>query len=300
MKHCKFFAAALALFLLLQGSALAADKDKTVTVTLPAFAVTLNGTTLDAAHSEYPPIVYRDITYIPMTYHASRFLHLKSNWYQTEPKGTLFVGYSEASEDKWIDTPASGRNASTARAVIADYQIAVNTVDKGQFLDNSAEPYPLLNFRGVTYFPLTWRFAVEEFGWDYHFDAKTGLTIRSAAQFRPELEDTLLASSSPSAALVQKAYFYSADKSEYVGCPYSNQSGASFVYRRSGEAAVTINASELFSDGEYLFLWSAGESGAAAPVLKDGVLTVSARRTDSAGQTTVTLKIDLRSKTLLP
>ena len=103
MKRCKFLTLMLALLLLLQSSALAADKGKTVTVTLPTFAVTLNDTKIDSAHSEYPLIVYRDITYFPMTYHASRFLHLKSNWYQTEPKGTLFVGYSDASEDTWTD-----------------------------------------------------------------------------------------------------------------------------------------------------------------------------------------------------
>ena len=175
MKRCKFLTLMFALLLLLQSSVLAANTDTTVTVTLPTFAVTLNDTKIDSAHSEYPLIVYRDITYFPMTYHTSRFLHLKSNWYQTEPKGTLFVGYSDASEDAWIDTPAAGRNASTARATVADYQIAVNTVDKSEFLDNSAEPYPLLNFRGVTYFPLTWRFAAEEFGWDYRFDTKIDL-----------------------------------------------------------------------------------------------------------------------------
>ena len=197
MKRCKFLTLMFALLLLLQSSVLAANTDTTVTVTLPTFAVTLNDTKIDSAHSEYPPIIYRDITYFPMTYHASRFLHLKSSWYQTEPKGTLFVGYNDASEDTWIDTPAAGRNASTAKATVADYQIAVNTVDKSEFLDNSAEPYPLLNFRGVTYFPLTWRFAVEEFGWDYRFDTKTGLSICSTEQFRPELEDSLLANSAP-------------------------------------------------------------------------------------------------------
>ena len=46
----------------------------------------------------------------------------------------------------------------------------------------------------------------EEFGWDYRFDTKTGLSICSTEQFRPELEDSLLANSAPSAALVQKTY----------------------------------------------------------------------------------------------
>ena len=149
----------------------------------------------------------------------------------------------------------------------------------------------------MTYFPLTWRFAVEEFGWDYRFDTKTGLSIRSTEQFRPELEDSLLANSAPSAALVQKTYFYSADKSEYAGVPYSNLSGATFVYRRSGEAALTLKAEDLFSDGEYYYDCQGGTN---APVLSDGVLTLSARQMDSTDQTTVRLKIDLRSGTLLP
>lgn len=65
MKRCKFLTLMFALLLLLQSSVLAANTDTTVTVTLPTFAVTLNDTKIDSAHSEYPLIVYRDITYFP-------------------------------------------------------------------------------------------------------------------------------------------------------------------------------------------------------------------------------------------
>jgi len=47
-------------------------------------------------------------------------------------------------------------------------------------IDNTKEEYPLLLFRGLTYFPLTWRFAVDEFGWAYSFNHKDGLIINSA------------------------------------------------------------------------------------------------------------------------
>ena len=57
MKRCKFFTLMFALLLLLQSSVLAANTDTTVTVTLPTFAVTLNDTKIDSAHSEYPLIV---------------------------------------------------------------------------------------------------------------------------------------------------------------------------------------------------------------------------------------------------
>ena len=46
--------------------ALAAD---TVQVTLPSFSVTLNGQTTGNDYSKYPLLVYKDITYFPMTYY---------------------------------------------------------------------------------------------------------------------------------------------------------------------------------------------------------------------------------------
>ena len=303
MKRYRFFAVVLALLLLLQGSALAADR--TISVKLPTFPVTLNGVRIDSTRSEYPLIVYQDITYIPMTYHGARVLHLKANWYAAEPKGILFVGYSETSESNWTEYPAAQRNRRALEATLPNYQIAVNTLNKNQFLDNSSEQYPLLNFRGVTYFPLTWRFAVDEFGWDYDFDAKTGLAINSCEQFRPELEDDCLANSQPSVALAQKTYIYSTDKSEYVGYPYSNQGDASFIYRQKGEKGVFFDATKLFSDGEYLFNRQLDQAGNIArsesvPTLKGGVLTISAVWTDMNGRQTVSLKIDLRNGTLIP
>ncbi len=48
-------------------------------------------------------------------------------------------------------------------------------------IDNSNEEYPLLVFRDVTYSPLTWRFAVDEFGWKYSFDQNSGLVINSGS-----------------------------------------------------------------------------------------------------------------------
>lgn len=52
----------------------------TVTVSLPSFPVTLNGITIENERSQYPLIIYKDITYFPMTYYDSRFLGLESIW----------------------------------------------------------------------------------------------------------------------------------------------------------------------------------------------------------------------------
>jgi len=162
------FTALLALLLMAwPAPALAAD---TVQVTLPSFSVTLNGQTNGNQYSKYPLIVYKDITYFPMTYYDCRLLGLKTNW--TAGTG-LVIDKNEDYFYEYRREVTSSRNSPVQTAKLADGKITVN----GKVIDNSKEEYPLLVFRDVTYFPLTWRFAVNEFGWDYRFDKQAGLVI---------------------------------------------------------------------------------------------------------------------------
>ena len=142
-----------------------------VTVTLPTFPVTLNGVSIQQSHSQYPMIVYKDITYVPMTWHDSRLLGLESTW--SQQTGLVIKKTGNADASKYKPYKQNAVNAQKQTAVTASGKITVN----GKQINNANEPYPLLVFRDITYFPLTWRFAVDEFGWNYHFDNKTGLTI---------------------------------------------------------------------------------------------------------------------------
>lgn len=142
-----------------------------VIVTLPSFSVTLNGTAINNNARQYPLIVYKDITYVPMTWYDSRFLGLESNWDAatglTIKKTGIAGGYNED----------QGNTANGSyMAHVPTFAITVN--DKA--INNSQEQYPLLTFREITYFPLTWRFAVDEFGWNYTFTPENGLVINSS------------------------------------------------------------------------------------------------------------------------
>lgn len=140
--------------------------------TLPGFTITLNGTVIDNKTSQYPFLSYKDITYFPMTYYDCRFLGLESIWHKN---GELHVAKTGVGWD-YHKYQATGQNADSYYTVKeANFSIKVN----GKDIDNAKEEYPLLIFRNVTYFPLTWRFAVEEFGWEYDFDKKRGLVINS-------------------------------------------------------------------------------------------------------------------------
>lgn len=142
-------------------------------IRLPDFQVTLNGTVIENATSQYPLIVYKDITYFPMTYYDCRFLGLESVWDSRTGLKIAKTGISWG----YHKYQAAGRNSYAYTAQIASFKINVN----GRQIDNSREEYPLLVFRNVTYFPLTWRFAVDEFGWKYSFDEKSGLVVNSTA-----------------------------------------------------------------------------------------------------------------------
>ena len=174
----KFWTGWLVLLVLLfaPGTAQAAE---TVNVTLPTFTVTLNGVQVDSSKSQYPFLVYKEITYVPMTYDDAQLLGLSTYWsaeqglsvnkksvFDPEKARSIYAGY-----------PSEQVNSPSQQAALAQFAIQVS----GEAIDNTQEQYPLLIFRDVTYFPLTWRFAHDSFGWDYTFDQTNGLVITPKA-----------------------------------------------------------------------------------------------------------------------
>lgn len=142
-----------------------------VKVTIPGYKVKLNGHLVDNAYREYPLLVYKDITYFPMTWYDSRLLGLEASWSNQE--GLRIYQGQVASA--YVSYKSDHRNAASYRAEVPVSAITVN----GQTIDNAKEEYPLLSFRDVTYFPLTWRFAHDQFSWEYTWDTVDGLSIQS-------------------------------------------------------------------------------------------------------------------------
>lgn len=150
-----------------------ADAAETVTVTLPDFPVQLNGQMMDNSYSRYPMIVYKNITYVPMTYYDSRLMGLESVW--TSEQGLVIKKTIKKPFYEYMSATVEQKNARQQLAKLAEGTITVN----GKRISNQAEEYPVLVFREVTYFPLTWHFAVNEFGWQYEFGVENGLVINA-------------------------------------------------------------------------------------------------------------------------
>ncbi|MGI6145763.1 MAG: hypothetical protein ACOYED_08375 [Peptococcia bacterium] len=162
----------LVLVMTIPAAAYGSQTGNKVSVTLPEFKVTLNGEEVNNSYSKYPLLVYKGITYFPMTYHDCRFLGLESYW-----RGNTEGLFIEATDVTVAYQPyrSSVKNKRYQTAVIPGFPIMVN----GKAVDNQKEEYPLLAFREITYFPMTWNFGVNEFRWDYSFDGQNGLVIDS-------------------------------------------------------------------------------------------------------------------------
>lgn len=274
-----------------------------ITVNVPDFPVIINGQQMENIYNQYPLLVYKNITYFPMAYDYARFLGVKANWY--ENKQVLFVGITDdpAKELKkyTINTP----NKKTYTATIANYYIAVNTTNAKDYLNNKQEEYPVLNFRNVTYFPLTWHFAVEKFGWDYSWDSKTGLQIKSSEPFRPVIEDKVIGATLPSRGIGGKEYFY--HYNYYVGYPINTfNENYDLIVRKKGEAEKIFSLKEQLKDGDYYFNQRSDTKGIPvdpisdiAPSIDETVFSIVCRKVTMAGNENVLLKIDLNTGQVL-
>ncbi len=128
-------------------------------VIIPDYEIELFGGPIYYRDSLYPFISYKDITYFPMTYDYCRALGLSTYW---DADDGLYIAHTGGKGTLPIYETAN--NYSKLWAYYPSYNIYVN----GKAIDNSRLDYPLLNFRGVTYFPMTYDFS-KEFFWDLSF-----------------------------------------------------------------------------------------------------------------------------------
>ncbi len=140
---------------------------------IPDYKLTVNDNPVKSNDSLYPIISYNDIMYYPMTWHHSRLLGIATDW--SSDTNTLSIDKCERENELPEYTGTYFDNTEEYQyAAVADYDIIIN----GKKIDNLTQEYPILTFRQITYFPLTWNLIVDEFGWNYSFDTENGLVIK--------------------------------------------------------------------------------------------------------------------------
>ncbi len=194
-KSCGFFLFFLAFFLLLSVFPAFSATPEKLPVTIANFPIRLNGVTLDQENAYYPMLVYQGITYLPMTVEHAELLNLRSHWLEQSSTLTIYsheMPLSFYSQPGYFASPDDQLPTKNLFARPVWYSVSVND----SLLDTKNQPYPVLNFRNITYFPLTWHFAVDIFRLSYQFTAENGLEIKSAG-YNPQAAPTPLPSGTP-------------------------------------------------------------------------------------------------------
>lgn len=111
--------------------------------------------------SEYPLLTYKDVAYFPMTYDYCRAFSLSQSYI---PYDGLYIAYVPKYPTE-LPIYETTYNPKVNEVVVPDYNVYVN----GKKLDFKNSEYPVFNFRGVTYFPLTYDYAVNEFNMSIDF-----------------------------------------------------------------------------------------------------------------------------------
>ncbi|MDR6884288.1 hypothetical protein J2X61_006088 [Bacillus sp. 3255] len=135
-----------------------------VKVVKPTYAINVNGTSVPNTSIKYPVISYKDVTYFPMTFKFTQALALETVW--DADVGFVIRKTSNKAGDLELDY---GSTSSNLYASKPDFNIYVNDA----WIDNGAEEYPLLVLNDVTYFPMTWHYAVDELGLTINFANNT-------------------------------------------------------------------------------------------------------------------------------
>lgn len=185
--------------------------DTNVTVKLPNFKVTLNETEVNNSYRQYPLITYKGITYFPMTFYDCRYLGLETTWDNVNGLGISKMNVSAP----YNASLQKNKNSNNMTARIPRFNITLNN----RIIDNSKEEYPILLFRNITYFPMTWKFCVEEFGWKYNFDIKGGLVIESS---NPVVEKISLVNCRGNFTATEKYYVYQGKDGLIYRAPKNN------------------------------------------------------------------------------
>lgn len=192
--------------------------------TIPSCTVTLNGQSVDNTYRQFPLLQYKDIVYFPMTYYDCRFLGVYTDW--NEKTSTLYIN-TENISGAYRKYNWEWKNGKRNEIDICKANIVVNS----KVIDNSKEEYPLILFRDVTYFPLTWRFAVDEFGWEYSYDDKNGLVINADNYICKTLElPDLREAMFPDIATDGKYYYYTGNDKKVYRTPVDNIQANEHIY----------------------------------------------------------------------
>ncbi|WP_162238536.1 DUF5050 domain-containing protein [Paenibacillus sp. A3] len=108
-----------------------------------------------------------------MTWNYTRALGMTTAW---DPVNGLAIGKQESCDPVVRQDLTSQENSDKGmKATLVPFPVGVN----GKAISNAEEQYPLLLFRNIVYFPMTWNYTHDAFGWTTSWDATNGFGVQA-------------------------------------------------------------------------------------------------------------------------
>lgn len=164
------------ILLALASGAPAQAEESSFPMQLPSFPVQVNGLKIDSERSSYPVLTYNHMVYLPVKPFADT-LGLEVAW---DAARGLKINRRERPSGIRPTVESKDKTSVNRRyeAVLPGFPIEVN----GKSINNAGEPYPLLLVDNVSYLPMTWRYAHNDFGWRTDWSAQEGFQLTTEQQ----------------------------------------------------------------------------------------------------------------------
>ena len=270
-----------------------------VSVTIPSFNVTINGKVMDSENDLYPFIVYKGITYMPLTYRMNQFAGLKYEYFDNDyTQNTRFIGIDNRTSGEYVKHDATSANKGNYKAEALDGSVAANSNNIADFYNNASQEYPLLRFRDIVYIPLTWALAVRTLGWKYNFSSEGGLVIDTTQRTRPII-DLGSFQGGPGGGIGKTSYLIG--EASYVGYPDTTLGdNYNFYVMFYGKQEVVFDLRNQLSDADYYMNCTLDTNGyinpvhIIAPTINSNIFTIlSVKQSASGAKENLLLKIDM-------
>jgi len=144
-----------------------------IVATIPNYSIKINNTWIDNQSRKYPILSYKSITYIPLTYNVCSALGISSNW--SSARGlSLTRGNKATYTEPVIEYDIFAYNLSGKNVPVT---LPGNMTVNGTWFANAQQEYPFIEYRDITYMPLTWNNVYYQFGLSMTWDPTTGLSL---------------------------------------------------------------------------------------------------------------------------
>lgn len=273
-------------------------ENKKVNVSVSPYPVTVNGIQYNNQSSDYPFLMFNDITYMPLTHGITTFTGLGLTFKKGiniayhKDEMILHIGNRAITENDLEQYLKDDSNNSSCTALIPDYHTYIS--EQSEEYDNYSL-YPIINFKGVTYLPLTWDI-ITLLDWDCSFDSERGLVIDSTNAVRPcGVNDRLFS------RMAELKDEYILGRHYYLRYDINIYRSGRFLWVCGNETKEYSLQEQLRGKINYLnYIYKNGvlTKPETLPTIDENILTILCARGDF-GQANILMTVDLDSGTVL-